>query len=102
MLLIGIAIFTFVICVLGVFLLKETAHIAITSSQKVQTSVRRSIQCLLSSKVTSRFIVVGILANFAMYGMLTALAPLTSEVNQTAVDHRAVVGFLQSAFGRLQ
>lgn len=97
-LLIGIAIFTFVICVCGVFLLKETAHIAITSSQKVHSSVRRSIQCLLSSKVTSRFIVVGILANFAMYGMLTALAPLTSEVNQTAVDQRAVVGFLQSAF----
>lgn len=56
------------------------------------------MKCLLCTQLTCRFIIVGVLANFAMYGMMTALAPLVSSVNHVHIDDRAAVGILQSAF----
>lgn len=97
-LLLMIGIFTFVISLICVFYLKESPTIRESHQQTHQQSVRQSMICLLCTHLTCRFIIVGVLANFAMYGMLTALAPLTSMVNHTGIDHRAAVGFLQSAF----
>lgn len=85
--------------ILGVFFLIETTHThANTERPQVKKSVRQSMKCLLCTQLTCRFIIVGVLANFAMYGMMTALAPLVSSVNHVHIDDRAAVGILQSAF----
>ncbi|HDM2705564.1 TPA: staphyloferrin B export MFS transporter, partial [Staphylococcus aureus] len=76
----------------------ETTHMPKSQTPNINKGIRRSFQCLLCTQQTCRFIIVGVLANFAMYGMLTALSPLASSVNHTAIDDRSVIGFLQSAF----
>ena len=97
-LMMGIAILTFIACLFGMKRLTETEHPKLQEASQVKGSVKQSYCCLLSSQITCRFIIVGVLANFAMYGMITALAPLTSSVNHTFLDDKAAVGLLQSAF----
>lgn len=60
------------------------------------------MKCLLCTQLTCRFIIVGVLANFAMYGMMTALAPLVSSVNHVHIDDRAAVGIYSQRFGQLR
>ncbi|MBF0840645.1 MULTISPECIES: staphyloferrin B export MFS transporter [Mammaliicoccus] len=97
-LLMGIAIMTFILCVFVAFRLIETSQVPKSQKVGINKGIRRTFQCLLCTQKTCRFIIVGVLANFAMYGMLTALSPLASSVNHTAIDNRSVVGFLQTAF----
>ncbi|HCA7792276.1 TPA: MFS transporter [Staphylococcus pseudintermedius] len=98
-LLFSIGLITLLMSILGVFFLIETTHThANTERPQVKKSVRQSMKCLLCTQLTCRFIIVGVLANFAMYGMMTALAPLVSSVNHLHIDDRAAVGILQSAF----
>ncbi|MDN5609989.1 MAG: MFS transporter [Staphylococcus equorum] len=98
-LLLVIAILTFIVCAVGIKLLIETTHQHNSSEpEPIRCGVRQSFKCLLCSQVTCRFIIVGMLANLAMYGMMTALAPLTTGANQTFLDDKAAVGLVQSAF----
>ncbi|MEJ7541654.1 MFS transporter [Staphylococcus intermedius] len=98
-LLLLIGLVTLFMSILGIFFLIETTQTPINSEQpQVKKSIRQSMKCLLCTQLTCRFIIVGVLANFAMYGMMTALAPLVSTVNQLQIDDRAAVGILQSAF----
>ncbi|HGZ5846106.1 TPA: MFS transporter, partial [Staphylococcus aureus] len=97
-LLMSIAVITFIVCIFGALKLIETTHMPKSQTPNINKGIRRSFQCLLCTQQTCRFIIVGVLANFAMYGMLTALSPLASSVNHTAIDDRSVIGFLQSAF----
>ena len=98
-LLLIIAIITFVVCVIGVKFLVETSHRQHTNEQATVTcGVFQSFHCLLGTQTTCRFIIVGILANLAMYGMMTALAPLTAGVNTTLLDDKSAVGIVQSVF----
>ncbi len=64
-----------------------------SQTPNINKGIRRSFQCLLCTQQTCRFIIVGVLATFAMYGMLTALSPLASSVNHTAIDDRSVIEF---------
>ncbi|UEX90148.1 MFS transporter [Staphylococcus ratti] len=99
-LLLSIGIMTFIVCAIGMLYLIERAHHKhhADAAPPVQCSVSQSFKCLLCTKVTRRFIIVGILANLAMYGMMTALAPLVSGVNATVLDDKAAIGLIQSAF----
>lgn len=101
-LLICIAVITFIVCIFGALKLIETTHMPKSQTPNTNKGIRRSFQCLLCTQQTCRFIIVGVLANFAMYGMLTALSPLASSVNHTAIDDRSVIGFYSPHFGRLQ
>ncbi len=69
-----------------------------SQTPNINKGIRRSFQCLLCTQQTCRFIIVGVLANFAMYGMLTALSPLASSVNHTAIDDRHVIRFTVRIF----
>lgn len=99
-LLLGIGIATFVICGIGMTTLVEKHHRKQQCSAvpTIQCGVRQSFKCLLCTHVTCRFIIVGILANLAMYGMMTALAPLVTGVNTTGLDDKTAIGLIQSAF----
>ena len=98
----SIAVITFIVCIFGALKLIETTHMSKSQTPNINKGIRRSFQCLLCTQQTCRFIIVGVLANFAMYGMLTALSPLASSVNHTAIDDRSVIGFYSPHFGRLR
>lgn len=98
-LLLIIAMITFIVCMVGVKFLVETSHQQRTKQQTpVSCGVIQSFHCLLGTQATCRFIIVGILANLAMYGMMTALAPLTAGVNTSLLDDKSAVGIVQSVF----
>ena len=98
-LLLSIGIATFIICGVGMMTLVESHHRKQQcATPPMQCGVRTSFRCLLCTHVTCRFIIVGILANLAMYGMMTALAPLVSGANTTLLDDKAAIGLIQSVF----
>ncbi|KMR91731.1 MFS transporter, partial [Staphylococcus aureus] len=73
-LLMGIAVITFSVCIFGALKLNEPTHMPNSQTPNINKGIRRSFQCLLCTQQTCRFIIVGVLANFAMYGMLYALS----------------------------
>ena len=93
-LLMSIAVITFIVCIFGALKLIETTHMP--KSQKHQKYKRYSPFISMSIMHTTN---MSIYYRWrfsklpAMYGMLTALSPLASSVNHTAIDDRSVIDF---------